>query len=355
MIAVCSLLAGGESGAVLFKDTADPAYNTQAPAGTLTNSGWQFEGHWGIYLGTPIAPRFFLAAKHVGGAVGQTFTFRGVEYHAVAYTMCPDADLMIWEVAETFPAWASLYLPVNEVGKHCVAIGRGTQRGTPIVISGTTNGWGWGAADHVQRWGENDVRSIVSGGAGLGSFLYCTFDRTGSTNECHLADGDSSGGLFIKDGTTWKLAGIHYSVDGPWSYTNSSANQFGAALLDGGGLWTLNGTNWTLIPDTRNDSPTGFYSTRVSEHTNWIQSVINQTLGADMRIAGIDRAQTDVVISLATASNRLYRIDCITNVTSTNWVTLSNNIPGTGGTVTITDPGAVTSKPKRFYRMVLLQ
>jgi len=55
--------------AVLFYATGDPTYNTLPPGGNLTNSGWQFEGLWGGFLGTPIAPNYFIAAQHVGGSV----------------------------------------------------------------------------------------------------------------------------------------------------------------------------------------------------------------------------------------------------------------------------------------------
>ena len=36
------------------------------------------------------------------------------------------------------------------------------------------------------------------------------------------------------------------------------------------------------------------------------------------------------------------------------WTTLTNNLPGTGGSVTIIDPGAA-SQPQRFYRVAIVQ
>src|SRR5271170_5346042 len=76
--------------AVLFEATGDPSYNTNAPTGSLTNSGWQYEGQWNTgsdgynYLGTPIAPLFFAAAQHVGGTNGEAFVYNGFTYHTVA-------------------------------------------------------------------------------------------------------------------------------------------------------------------------------------------------------------------------------------------------------------------------------
>src|SRR2546425_3474792 len=70
--------------AVLFYSTSDPAHNTTAPTGALTNSGWQYQGTWGAFLGTPIAPKYFLTAAHIGGSVGDKFSFRCVDYTTTA-------------------------------------------------------------------------------------------------------------------------------------------------------------------------------------------------------------------------------------------------------------------------------
>src|SRR2546426_401876 len=78
---------------VIFYSSGDPNYNTTAPSGSLTNSGWQYEGFWGGFLGTPIAPKYFITAEHVGGQVGNPFVFRGVAYPTTAVHDDPDSDL----------------------------------------------------------------------------------------------------------------------------------------------------------------------------------------------------------------------------------------------------------------------
>src|SRR5947208_10598952 len=40
---------------------------TSAPTGSLSTAGWQYEGQWGEFLGTPIAPHYLITAAHVGG------------------------------------------------------------------------------------------------------------------------------------------------------------------------------------------------------------------------------------------------------------------------------------------------
>src|ERR1017187_1442315 len=148
------------AGAIIFQSTGDTNYNTSAPSGALTNSGGQYEGSWGNYLGTPIAPQFFIAANHVGGTTNDVFLCNGLAYHPVAAFKTFDSDLTIWQVRETFPSYAPLYTSSDETNKHLVVFGRGTHRGAPVVVDGLTNGWLWGASDNVQRWGENDVTAI---------------------------------------------------------------------------------------------------------------------------------------------------------------------------------------------------
>lgn len=269
-------LSASSVNAVLFYSTGDPNYNTTAPGGSLTNSGWQYQGIWGSFLGTPIAPKYFLTAHHVGGNVGDPFVFRGVTYVTVAVTNEPGSDLNIWRICGSFPEYAPIYTNKNEAKppKSFVVFGRGTQRGAPVTTTllGTvkTNGWFWGSSDGVVRWGENDVAGVITDNT-VGDLLQATFDSNGGTNECHLSGGDSAGGLFIKDGTVWKLAGINYAVAGPYNTTNSDANAFSAAIFDGTGLYekSLAGI-W--VPASGAGS---FYASRISAHVSWINSVIN--------------------------------------------------------------------------------
>jgi len=256
------------SHAVLFESTGDPSFDTTAPGGTLSGSGWQYEGRWGDFLGTPVAPMFFLAAKHVGGAIGDVFVLNGFTYHTVASSDCPNCDLRLWQVAETFPTYAPLYTVSKEVGKACVVFGRGTQRGAVVTNAVDGYGWEWGTSDGVERWGKNKISEVYSDPA-IGQLLQASF----GLNECDLSDGDSSGGLFIQDGSTWELAGINYGVDGPFSTDGTANTEFDAALLDMRGFYALGVTNsWILVTDR---IPSSFYSTRISANLAWIESVTN--------------------------------------------------------------------------------
>ena len=146
-------LSGGQS--VILNDTGDPARNTLPPGGGLTDSGWQFQGQWGSFLGTPISPRHFIAAAHVGGTPGDAFVFRGISYTTIAVDDDPNSDLRIWRVCGVFPDYAPLYKKMTEVGKTFVVFGRDTQRGAPVVLTdlfgSITKKWSWRPADNTQR------------------------------------------------------------------------------------------------------------------------------------------------------------------------------------------------------------
>jgi hypothetical protein len=269
---------------VLFVSTGDPSVNTNAPSGSLATSGWQYEGQWGSFLGTPITTNFFLAAQHVGGSIGQALVLNGVAYHTVAFFDEPNTDLRLWQVAETFPSYAPVYTKADEVGKLCVVIGRGTDRGPAVVVNKATRGWLWGSTNNIERWGENVVTTILTNNS-VGQLLSADFDRKGVPNECDLSHDDSSGALFIEDGATWKLAGIHYSVDGPFSHDGTTSTEFEAALDDVRGLYYMVTNAWTLVPTNYPVAiPTSFYSSRVSASYAWINGVVNFTLGNEVQI-----------------------------------------------------------------------
>ncbi len=289
LLFLCSLAAGR---AVIFFSTADPDHNTLPPTGDLAQSGWALEGLWGGFLGTPIAPSFFITAAHVGGTIGNPFVFDGQTFTTTAFFDDPNSDLRIWQVNGTFPRYAALYAGSDEVGKELVVIGRGTQRGEPIVTSGVLGGelkgWRWGAPDGRERWGRNQVSSIAtsdgvqsllgSTGKPSAQLLRAAFDRVGLPDEAHLSAGDSGGAVFMMEAGTWKLAGINFAVDGPYNDSTSGPG-FNAVLVDEGGLYKQNATGvWVLTPDLPGDTPNAFYATRISSRQAWVQSIIASSL-----------------------------------------------------------------------------
>ena len=244
--------------------------NKTAPTGAEANSGWQYQGHWSNgFEGIPIAPHYFITASHVGGNPGAAIWFRGTNYTTTNQYDDPNTDLRIYKVSGTFPAYAQLYTKTDEVGKLATVFGRGTGRGTDVKVGTSLKGWQWAALDKVESWGDNNVAGLKDFGAGYGTFLDFKFDRTGTANEAALSNGDSGGGVFIKDGTTWKLAGVNYLVDGPFAKTAGGAT-FMASIFDKGGLYVSN----SPVTDTAADVPGNWYATSISRRISWINSII---------------------------------------------------------------------------------
>lgn len=270
--------------AVILFGTGDPSVNITAPTGSLADSGWQYQGKFGAFLGTVIASNYFITAKHIGGNVGDVFGFNGVNYTTTAVFPDPDSDLQIWRVAANFPIHATLFSssPGTELNLNLVVFGRGTQRGSPVTVGNDLHpgGWLWGSPDGVQRWGTNVVGSIQID-PGYGRLLRAPFDSTAGANEAHLSVGDSGGAVFVFNTLTnqWELAGINLAVDGPFSRSSTGSNPFDAALFDTTGLFVQDTeTMWVAAPN-----PSGFYSTEIAVHKGFIESVVMQLVSVVSR------------------------------------------------------------------------
>lgn len=275
------------SGIVLY-DTDSPAVNTTAPTGFYQDSGWAYQGRYGSFLGTMIGEQYFITAQHFG-LQGGTFV-SGAEFNGMAditYTIDASAnggqgfwdiagtDLRVFKIQESFSSWAPLYTGTDEVGKSLVVFGRGAPRGAEVTLGADLHGWYTGSSDGVARWGANEVSSII--GTGLGDMLTAQFNAASGQNEATLSTGDSGGGVFIKVGSQWHLAGINYGVDGLFD-TNSTPgdfSEFEAALFDKGGFYEgSDGAGWTFNTDTGVDKPTRFYASRISSSLTEIQATM---------------------------------------------------------------------------------
>ena len=276
LILLSALLALRADG-VIFSDTPDPLHNSSTPG---DNSGWQYEGSVPGFLGVPIAPHFYITAKHIGGSVGQVFNFHGDSYVTIGFHDDPSivdnqtTDLRIWEVehSKPFPTFAPLSSGAVDLGATATIFGVGAQRGDNFNLATELRGWKWGNADYRERWGRNVVTGTVDGGDDYGELLYCDFDSPGIADECHLSTGDSGGGLFVLEDGLWRLAGINFAVDGPFR-ADSMGDGFMAALYDAGGLEYSDGPDWVSVPDEVENIPSSFYCSRISASLPWILSV----------------------------------------------------------------------------------
>ncbi len=280
-------LSPRQSLAIIFESTGSAAHNIAAPTGDYINSGWQYEGYYGGFLGTMISPQFFITAQHMGtqgssfvhagifnGGADVTYTIDASANGGLGYFDIANSDLRLIKINELFPYYAPLYTSGSEQGLTLMVTGRGGPRGADVVVSGLTHGWEHSAADGVARWGSNVVSDVTT--IGIGEMLVADFSLSGTLHEATLSVGDSGGGVFVNDGGIWKLAGINYSVDGYFDTNDTvfDGSEFGAALTDRGGLYQGNdGDGWSLIPNIGPDLPSNFYASRIATNAVAIQTI----------------------------------------------------------------------------------
>jgi hypothetical protein len=263
--------AASQADAVILYRSA--TRNTSAPSGTNYNSGWQWQGNWANgFSGTPIASKYFISAAHFGGGVGQNIWFGNKNHLVTQMWDDPSTDLRVYKISDTFTTYAPIYTGTSETGKRAMIFGRGTTRSSDVKVGTTNHGWKWGTQDKVRSWGENTVAGVTNFGGGIGNTLRFTFNKNALYNEGAPSGGDSGGGVFINDGGKWKLAGLNYLVDGPFSMTSGGAS-FNATLFDKGGIYQTGAFN----ADTSTDLPGNFYATRISSRASWINSIIKST------------------------------------------------------------------------------
>jgi hypothetical protein len=344
LVALFLALSFSSIDAVILYRTGDPGANTTAPNTQFPHEGWDYEGSWGGFLGTAIAPHFFVSAAHIGQAGGSTFICRNVNYTVLRGFYDPQSDLVIWQVAQTFPTFASLYPRQDEVGQGTVDIGRGTQRGASYSLNNQMLGWLWGPQDGVTRWGENSFSYAFQYRTNW-DLLYATFDQNGLTEECTLSSGDSGGAAFIDDAGTWKLAGINYAVDGDYSELADGSNPFAGALFDTRGLYAQQGSQWVLVAGA-DPVATGFYPTRISTKLAWIASVVASPVGGhDSNFATLTYTKLlDIPVS--------YSVEQSSDLS--NWTTVSTTdetVSTTGNAAVVKSKVDMTGLSPLFLRL----
>lgn len=286
MLAAGLLPAG--AGAVVAFGSSDPDFNAalvNPPSGPLENSGLQFVADFAALMAVPIGPLHFLTAAHIGTA--PNLVFRGVVYPVVASEQVPGTDLLVHRIDPgpngPFPAWAPLFTRVagsgSEVGRTMVVFGKGLRRGAEVQVGGRLAGWLWGEPDLVLRWGVNRVSANQFFG-GLGQVLLATFDapETGGLgdSEAHLSQFDSGGAMFIQEAGVWKLAGVHFGVEGPFSASADGSMPFFATLFDGRGLWVQDDSGAFVPISGAAPQPSAFGSSSVADSLGPILAILGQ-------------------------------------------------------------------------------
>ena len=106
------------------------------------------------------------------------------------------------------------------------------------------------------------------------------------------------------------------------------------------GVGTLNGPN---------DDPDGDGITNMQEY---VAGTNPADWNSALKPSVLQPVGNDMILEFQSVLGRTYRVEYSDTLQSGSWVTLQDNIAGTGGTVQVADLGGA-SQPKRFYRMVV--
>ncbi len=209
-VVACVALASPAHAVII--DSGDGSGNTSAP---VDDPGWDYVGlrlgFTAVYLGNG----WVVAANHV--PLGEVI-LDGTGYPSVPDSkvqiddgMGTFADLAVFQI-DPAPAWP--LLPISSEpdisGDQVIMIGQGRDRGAAqSACVPSKRGFLW-LTSKTKRWGENEV-DAYDNVLSTDSF-YTVFDKNGLTYEAQAANGDSGGGVFVKNAGQWELAGIMFAT-----------------------------------------------------------------------------------------------------------------------------------------------
>ncbi|HTJ78591.1 MAG TPA: trypsin-like serine protease [Rariglobus sp.] len=168
-------------------DTSDPGSSAWTYVGTVNGAS-------GVYLGTYNDTYWVLTAGHVG--LGD-FTLDGVTYSAVT-----GSAISIYN-NDSSPADLTLYQIASDPGLTALTIASTDQfSGTTVQMIGFGGGKSWGA-NTIYGYTNYTLDGYLFNGRGI-----VTLASGEGGNGGQGVGGDSGGGEFYFNGTTWVLAGI---------------------------------------------------------------------------------------------------------------------------------------------------
>lgn len=198
---------------------ANSSANTNAPA---DGAPWDNVGRIGSASGVYIGGAWVLTASHVGvgpiALVGGTYFPDGTALRLTNSDGTP-TDLILFRLS-TMPPLASVPLVSSTPAAFSAVdmIGFGLIAGSTQTNLGIYSGFYW-SSGQFKSWGNNKINigGLTNINIGYGNLTAFSMDFTSpgtlgptgqTSDEGQVAPGDSGGGLFVKNGSVWQLAGI---------------------------------------------------------------------------------------------------------------------------------------------------
>ena len=250
-----------------------------------------------------------------GGAGGQNYGWR--LYEGFLTNTC---SVTFSNVPTVLPI-----LDYDHGSNRCAIIGGYRYRGTKIPPL-------FGTYLYADECGGQIYGAITNGSGGWTSMLLTATVFTITT-----FGEDHAGELYVSNyGTTGAIYRIVWKDSDGDGIPDDWETQYG--------LNPTNAADATLDPD-------GDGFTNLQE---FLASTDPTNAASALRITSIAPQGTNFVVSFTSAAGKLYRLESADNLVTSVWVTVSNNIPGTGAIIPVADLGAV-GLTNRFYRVRLLQ
>jgi len=203
---------------------------------------------------------------------GKTYLIAQVWNHSTA-------DLRIAKLnGANLANFIDIYELTDEKDQEIVMGGYGKGRGSLLETGGVTYGYEWGGGGNsTLRFGTNTIDYTYYNTSGNYIFYAIVAYFDGLTEvestiyECALADYDSGGGWFIKDGDTWKVAGLCHGVEDHYVEGHEDDPDYR--------LWET----WFRKRSDPNDThPDYQVAVRLSYYAQWIYDTIPEVLPGDM-------------------------------------------------------------------------
>jgi hypothetical protein len=202
---------------------ANSSTNTNAPSsGSLWSHVGRVNSGSGVYLGAG----WVLTAWHIGAGPA---TFGGIQFPwdgsslRLTNSDGSNTDMVLFRL-RNLPPLPRIPLATSTPAAFAQVdmIGYGHIAGSSQTNIGPYTGFYW-SAQPFKSWGNNRVNTggttVINVGAGNITVFSTTFDALLKTSaEAQAAAGDSGGGVFLKNGSVWQLAGMLNAI-------GNSANQ----------------------------------------------------------------------------------------------------------------------------------
>ena len=227
-----------------------------------------------------------------------------------------------------------------------------------MTVAGTFNGWNQAANNMVlirpQTWRSDltltNQTSVQFKFAANGNWSINWGDNSQNNHTTPFSDFADGSGANI---------GVNGALNGIYRFTfyedtqAYSVEQISTTDADNDGApdnWELaNGLN----PDNSADASSDADGDGLTNVHEFQAGTDPRDAKSALRISSLNPNGSDYVVRFPSVTGKRYRIEFTDFLTGGTWQTLADNINGTGGTIPITDPGAL-NRPFRAYRIELL-